>query len=461
MVPRSTPPGLNMHRARWVSTVLIFATAVSLIGWSVVWGRRLQRRSPDIKLGAAPLVGRDPLDGWDWRAHWQLLIPIVVACAVIAIAPVVIDRWRLRWVTVATGFAATAFALGLASLDGSDGLFHGATDTTEYYANLAKTPAWRTFLDTFVERLGSYSVHVRGHPPGFTLALKAIAGVGVHGAWPVVALSVIGVATTPIFVLVTVHRLAGGVWLRRSAPFLVLVPYAIWQITSADAFITSVAAACVATLAIALTSPRRIVAVGASFAAGLFLGAALFLTYGVVTFLVLPVAVSVSRWRRWRRLLLVVLTSCTAAAAVALTFRGLGFWWFDGLAALKKQYWNGTAKFRPWTYFTLSNAAVLLIAVGPAALAGIIRLRQRAIWLLVGSVLVAAAASTASQYSKGEVERIWLLFFPWIMLAAAPLAAASLTDPRDSTHAALRLRCWLAIQATIAILLQASLITKW
>ena len=456
MFPRSTPRGLNTRRTRRVFTVLLFAVAISLIGWSVVWGRRLQRRLPAIKLGAAPLVGRDPLDGWDWRAHWQLALPIVVACVVIAFAPSVIDRWRLRWVTVATGLAAAAFAVGLALLDGSDGIFHGATDDTEYYANLAKTPAWRTFLETFVNHLDRYSVHVRGHPPGFTLVLKAVAGAGVHGAWPVVALSIIGVATTPIFVLLAVHRLAGATWVRRSAPFLVVVPYAIWQITSADAFITGVTAAGVAALAIALTSLRRVVVMGASCACGLLLGAALFLTYGAVTFLLVPLTVAASQWRRWRRLTLVAIVSCAAAVAVLVTFRALGFWWFDGLRALKLQYWNGTAKFRPWTYFTLSNAAVLLIAVGPAALAGIIRLRERALWLLVAGVLVAAATSTASQYSKGEVERIWLLFFPWIMLAAAPLA-----DPCTTTHGTLRLRTWLTIQATIAILLQAALVTKW
>ena len=235
-----------------------------------------------------------------------------------------------------------------------------------------------------------------------------------------------------------------------------LVPYAIWQITSADAFITAVTAAGVAVLAIALTSPLRSVVVGASLACGLLLSGALFLTYGAIVFLAIPLAVVASRRRPWHRLTLVATVSSIAAGAVLLTFHWLGFWWFDGLSELKKQYWAGTAKFRPWTYFTLSNTAVLLVATGPAALAGIIRLRQRALWPLVGGALAAAAVSTASQYSKGEVERIWLLFFPWVMLAAA-----TLTDPSTTTHGALRLRTWLTIEATVTILLQASLVTKW
>ena len=117
-----------MRRNRRTITVLLFAAAVALVGWSVVWGRRLQRRSPEIKLGAAPFVGSDAVDSWDWRAHWQLVLPIIVACAVVAFAPRVIERWRLRWVVVTTGLAASAFAVALAALDGSDGLFRGATD---------------------------------------------------------------------------------------------------------------------------------------------------------------------------------------------------------------------------------------------------------------------------------------------------------------------------------------------
>ena len=207
MVPRSTEPELITHRARPGFTALVFAAGVALLGWSVVWGRRLQQRAPEIKLGAAPFVGRDPVDGWKWRIPWQLALPIAFAVAVIAFVPAVLERWRLPWITVATGLGAATFAVSLALLDGTDGLFHGATDTTEYYANLPNTPPWRTFLKTFVDHLGRYSVHVRGHPPGFTLILKILAGVGLHGAWPVVALSIIGTAATPVFVLIATTRL--------------------------------------------------------------------------------------------------------------------------------------------------------------------------------------------------------------------------------------------------------------
>ena len=463
---------MTTRRSRAALTTTLFALAIGLVWLSIIWGRRLQKRMPEIKLGAAPFVGRDQRDGWDWRAHWQLAIPIVIACVVVFAAPHVITRWRLRWVALATGLTAGAFAVALAFGDGSDGLFHGATDKTEYYANLSQTREWRSFLSTFVDRLPYYSVHVRGHPPGFTLVLKAIAAIGLHGAWPVVTLSIIGVVTTPIAVLIAVHRLAGSSWARRAAPFLVVTPYAIWQITSADAFYTAVTSASVAMFAVALTAPRW-QAGAASLAGGLLIGLSLFFTYGAVTFLIVLGAVVGSSWRRKRRIAMVIALSSIAALAVLFAYRSFGFWWFDGASALRKQYWAGTAKFRTWTYFALSNVAVLLVAVGPAVLAGVGRLRVRGLWILCGAALVAITASEVSQYSKGEVERIWLLFYPWVMLGAAPLATAgaaplattdaaplATTDGLDGPGVA-TLRVWLVIQAAVAIVLQSWLVSKW
>lgn len=448
-------------RRQRVATAAVVTIAIFVVASSVIWGRSFQRRMPLIKLGAAPFVGRDDNDGWDWRAHWQLLLPIAVAVVVVIAAPPVLQRWRLRWVVVATGASAAAFAVALAATDGTDGLFFGATDPTEYYDNVQRIREWRSFVDTFVERLPYYSVHIRGHPPGFVLVLKSIAGLGLHGAWPVVALSIVGVAVTPVAVLIAVHRLTDGTWTRRAAPFLVLTPYAIWQMTSADAFFTAVLAVAVALLSIALTTRSRPVAVLASGACGLTIGASLMLTYGTVTFLAVPVALLTASWRRWRRLALVVITSSVGVLGVVLAFNALGFWWLEGAAALREQYWAGTAKFRTWTYFALANVAVLLVAIGPAAAVGLVRSRPTRMWVLIIGAAAGVTVAEVSQYSKGEVERIWLLFYPWLLLAAAPLAAAGRSVALKPSLRLDRLRLWLVVQATTAIVLQAALVTKW
>ena len=73
-------------------------------------------------------------------------------------------------------------------------------------------------------------------------------------------------------------------------------------------------------------------------------------------------------------------------------------------------------------------------------------------WLLVGSALAAVLVSHMSRYTKGEVERIWLIFYPWIAIAGAALIS--------------RARKWsgaimVGVQATCAIALQAALLSKW
>jgi hypothetical protein len=60
------------------------------------------------------------------------------------------------------------------------------------------------------------------------------------------------------------------------------------------------------------------------------------------------------------------------------------------------------------------------------------------------AALAAVAAADLSQMSRGEVERIWLPFVPWLALAA----------PGDR-------RPWLAVQAGVALVVQASLVSPW
>jgi hypothetical protein len=60
------------------------------------------------------------------------------------------------------------------------------------------------------------------------------------------------------------------------------------------------------------------------------------------------------------------------------------------------------------------------------------------------AALAAVAAADLSQHARGEVERIWLPFVPWLALVA----------PGDR-------RGWLAVQVAVAIALQAGLRSPW
>ncbi|MEX1106896.1 MAG: hypothetical protein WEB78_11910 [Ilumatobacteraceae bacterium] len=437
--------------------------AVVLIAISVEWGIRLQRRTPEIFLGAAPLVGEDPRHGWTWRFSWTL----VAAAAVGALVVAATWRgwwWRLRTRTIVplVAVGAAAFAVLLALTDGTDGLLRGAVHPTEYLSNLAIMPSIGEFVRGFVDDIDRYSVHVRGHPPGFVALLAVLDSLGLDGGWPVVGLSIAGTALAPAGVLVAVWATGGVDWVRRCAPVLIVAPYALWMMTSADAVYSAVGAWGVATCVMGLRSHGiRAIAWGA--ASGLLLASLLFFTYGGATFVLVPLtSVIVAALRRQQGVVRTVVAAVGVAGVVTAVWTVAGFWWFAGAAETKLQYWAGTAQFRPLAYFAFANLAASLIAVGPASFGGLIRLwhqrrRPPAIAVLVVGGLVALMASHLSQYSRGEVERIWLLFFPWIAVAGGLLI-----DRPEAGVAARRLAAAaVSAQVVLAVVLQAALESKW
>ena len=495
----STPPRRPVHK--WIRLALGVTLLVGLAvvaRHSVLRGRALQRTAPEIFLGAAPLVGRNFRDGWDWRFNPTQLI---AAGFVIVVAASWWSGWWLRartgLIIGASAVGAGLFAVVLALTDGRDGLLHGAADKSEYFANLGKTPDAGKFVSSFLRRISLYSVHVRGHPPGFTVLLKFIDAIGLHGVWPVVGLSVLGTVLLPIGVLLTVRTVVDERTMRSSAPFLIVAPYSIWMMTSADALYTGAGACGIALIVVGTrTTGRRAVLCGLS--GGLLLGADLYGTYLVALLFVVPSICLAASLRSHRG---GTLAAGAAAMVGGLVVVGLykwsGFWWFDGVDQTKREYWAGSAQFRTWGYFGIANLIVAVIAVGPASVVGAWRLRNRRLWLLVGAGLTALAISHLSQYTKGEVERIWLLFYPWIALAGAGLAGAGragtgragtglagagrarpdlenplvegilvansdgerpiLQPERGDRSAAI----WIAIQGGAAIVLQAALLTKW
>lgn len=443
---------MTIWRRRLLPIGLVCA-AGGAVWWSVVEGRAEQRVNTGLELGAAPLVGRDELDGWVWRWGWSLLGAGLLAL-LIAVAYQRGWWWRVRqrWVLLATSLGAMLFGTLLALGDGIDGLRYGAEHPTEYLANLATAPPAGEFVRTFVDDISRYSVHVRGHPPGFVLVLKFLDAIGLSGVWPVVALSILGTGVTAAAVLLAVRSVAGDEWMRRAAPLLIVAPYGIWMQTSGDAVFAAVGALGIAAVAEGV-SRRRAHAAWFGVAAGLLFGCLLFLTYLGGTLLLVPAVLLVAALRRretgsWS----VIIGGLAAGLGVIAAFWLAGFWWLDGVQATDEQYRFGSAQFRRWSYFAVGNIGAAVLALGPVTVLGLGVLRNRRMWLLVGGALAAVLVSHLSRYTKAEVERIWLVFYPWIAIAGAALIP--------------RARAWagamtIGVQATCAIVLQAALLSKW
>ena len=443
---------MTIWRRRLPPVALTFLAAV-VVWQSVAKGRAEQLVNTGLNLGAAPLVGRDEMDGWVWRFGWSLVGAGLLALLILAACR---RGWwwrvRQRWVLLTTSLGAMLFATLLALSDGADGLRYGAEHESEYLANLADAPPAGEFVRTFVDRIDRYSVHVRGHPPGFVLLLKVLDAIGLSGVWPVVALSILGTGVTAAAVLLAVRAVAGDEWMRRAAPLLIVAPYGIWMLTSGDAVFAAVGALGIAAVAEGVCRrPGRAVWFGV--AAGVLFGCLLFLTYLGATLLLVPAVLLVAAlWRRDSGSLAVIIGGIAGGLAVIGAFRLAGFWWLDGVRATNDQYHLGSAQFRAWNYFALGNIGAALIALGPATVIGLGVLRGRRMWVLVGAALTALLVSHLSQFTKGEVERIWLIFYPWIAVAGAALVQRS---RRWSGAAAV------GLQATCAIGLQAALLTKW
>ncbi len=442
--PDPAPGGAGSSRGRDLSS----ATVVALGAWAAlvvvahVWGRELIDSGQRLQLG--PGRGAPPLVGaFDLRLGLRSVPGLVVAAAAVGWGPAVAARLGWLRLLVVAALGAAAFAVALAVIDPA-GLTGPLLGRGEYLRDVGRVGSPLDFLAHFAERLSTYHTHTQGHPPGMVLLLVALDRAGLGGAGWAAALVIAGGAAAVPATLVAVRALSGEGGARVAAPFLVLAPAAIWVASSADAFYLGVTAAGIALLAAAGSSARRGRGDALAVGAGLVLGGACFVSYGAV--LAAPIAAGVAlAQRRWRPLLV----AATASLAVAAVVAAAGFWWLDGLAATRQAYFAGVASRRPYGYFLVADVAAFALAVGPAAAVGLIRIRppsaSRATWLVFGALLAVVLADV-SGLSKGEVERIWLPFVPWVLAATATLG------PR---------RGWLGLQAGAALALAAVVRTPW
>ncbi len=423
--------------------------AGALVVVAAVVGRALLARGVDIFLPFPPLLAQ-------WLPHVGPGTPVAVAVAVLVATRGPALAGRLRWgALLAAGYgAAVAWTAALALVDGwQRGVVERLTSSEEYLHDVTRvadvSEMVRTFADHILtDRPGFWTTHVGAHPPGAFLTFVWLDRLGLGGGGPAGLFVVLVGASAPIAVAVALRALGAEDVARRALPFGVLLPGAVWVGVSADGMFAGVLAWGVALLAVGATG-RGGRADVAALSGGVLLGWCLHLSYGLVLGGLPALAVLVVT-----RGLRAGLLAAAGVLAVVAAFTASGFWWFTGFERVQVIYAASIASTRPYSYFVWANLAAVLLATGPAVVAGIRRAAARPHALPVGAVLLPCAGLAAilladlSGMSKAEVERIWLPFTVWLMSAAAVLPEA---DRRG----------WLAVQAATALAVNHLVLTAW
>jgi methylthioxylose transferase len=312
----------------------------------------------------------------------------------------------------------------------------------------------RTFSSRIVDfQPHSWMTHVSGHPPGALLTFVWLDRIGLSGgAWAGALCLLVG-SSAATAIIVTVRAVSDEPTARLAAPFVAVAPTAIWIAVSADAYFAGVAAWGIALLALAASRTVRRPTLVAT-AAGLLLGWAIFVNYGLML-MGLPALAVLIAVRNRRSALTAVAAAVPAALAVVAAFAATGFCWFDGYTLVQQRYWQGIAVNRPFQYWSWANLASVVCAIGVGSVAGLARVfdlaairRRSGLHLLLLAAVTAILCADVSMLSKAETERIWLPFTVW--LTAAP----ALLPP--STH-----RWWLAANVVGALAINHFILTNW
>jgi len=407
------------------SDTVALVVALGVIAISAGVGYDLKHRGVQIVLPTPPLLAF-------WHPHLGWGTPLAVLCVLLGLhlqKVAAVLPWRRL---LLTGWLLNlAWLCSLALVDGlQKGWIDVLLDPNEYLHDLPRIVDPATFLSTFthfiafgpgVDGDAVWTTHVAGHPPLATLLFWLLARIGLGGGLWAGALCILVASTASVALPVTLRELGAGAGATRVVPFLALFPGAVWMAVSADGLFAGVAVSGLALVCVGASRGRLLV----SFGGGLVLGAAVFLSYGLVLFglvVLVPVVLTVGRGRLRRSIVpwLVATGGVVVVAAVHLAF---GFSWLSGLPPLRIRYYQGIASQRPFSYFVYANVGAWLIscspllAVGIARSVGLLVRGRRTRWtpegvigLLALSGVLAALLADVSALSKAETERIWLTF---------------------------------------------------
>ena len=376
----------------------------------------------------------------------SLLAPVVAASVLVGVRRGVHER--LPWGRLlAVGFlTAFTWAVALAVVEGGNGLARPLElprSSTHDVAAVGSDPIG--FLRTYVEQAAELTVDSRQHPPGGVLLLWALDRVGVRA--PAVLgllITAIGCAAVPL-VATAVRSFCGEAVARQLVPVLALAPYAVWVAVSLDAVPLAVCAAAL-TCGVVGSEPRR--SPWWAVAAGGLLGTGALFSYSVAW---LGASLIVTYFVR-RRPLLNVLSGAAALVPLGL-LRATGFVWPDGLTAAQVDFSVRIGPHRSWLLWVLLDVLLVAIACGPAIVAAARKLRRTAAWPMLVGAMLAVGFAIASGLSRGEVERSFLPFFPWLLVPAVAPEARGSAAPVPTVS--------IALGAAAAVTIEAILRTAW
>jgi len=345
--------------------------------------------------------------------------------------------------------AAVTWAVALGFGDGHPTLGGVLNQSGEYLPAVRTVGSVGDFLSGFAQAVSHrrYPVHVNGHPPLMVLVFWAWGRLGATGPAWAAALVIAAGTSAVIAVATTLREIVDEASARRALPFLVLGPFAITVATSADAFFLGVTAWTAAALAIGIRRGSWLVLV----LAGLLAGAVPYLSYGLLPFGAVLVAVTVLAQRgasrpTGGRAFRMAAAFGAGLLVVPLAMTAAGFWWLDGVHGTHAAWAAGRGDDRPYGYSFLADLAVLALLTGPATAVAAARRASGTTWLATAS-LAAVLALAAAGVTRLEVERIWLPFAPWLVVLTGSLTT--------------RVRLWLAVNVAVALAFQMLVLGGW
>jgi methylthioxylose transferase len=420
-IPRAVAVASTWRR----SDVLALVAAVALIGASALVGVALERRGQEILLPSPPLLAH-------WHPHVGWGTPLAIACVAAGLRlQQRVARLSWRRLLMAGWLLNVSWLCSLALVDGlRRGWIDVLLNPNEYLHDLPRIGSPAKFLSTFTQFIAFsetvdgtqvWTTHVAGHPPLATLVFWLLARVGLGGGFWAGSLCILASSAVCVAVPVTLSELGAPVAARQAIPFAALFPGAVWMAVSADGLFAGVAATGLALACIGAVRRRW----SASLGGGLVLGAAVFLSYGLVLFGIVVIVAMIITVRRTdlRHAIVPWLISGAGVTVVGGLHLVFGFNWLSGLAALRIRYYQGIAGDRPFSYFVYANVAAWLISCSPLLAVGlkravaVISIRSedstppaQIVSLVALSGLLAALVADVSALSKAETERIWLAF---------------------------------------------------